>query len=349
MIHVGVLGFAHGHVMGYGTNMQNHPEWGVKITGGWDHDAERAKDSCEKLGATAFATAEELLASDIQAVIVSCETKYHPDMVELAAAAGKDIICYKPMALNMKDADRIVEAVKKAGVRFSMGWQMRVDPQNIKMKEIIESGKLGKLAIYRRRHSLATQNMGNFETTWHASPELNRDIFADDSSHPIDMMHWIFGMPETVSCEMSTIVNPKVPNDTGIALFKYANGMVADISCQFTTTAAEIGTEVYGSTGSIQQYFDDGPSTRLPHEGKVGLKWYFEGDEDWTNSDIPSPKGHFERIINQAPFMAEFLKGGPSVCTAEEGRDSLRLVMACYLSARTGERVSVWDDRVYEI
>ena len=208
---------------------------------------------------------------------------------------------------------------------------MRVDPQNIKMKEIIESGKLGKLAIYRRRHSLATQNMGNFETTWHASPELNRDIFADDSSHPIDMMHWIFGMPETVSCEMSTIVNPKVPNDTGIALFKYANGMVADISCQFTTTAAEIGTEVYGSTGSIQQYFDDGPSTRLPHEGKVGLKWYFEGDEDWTNSDIPSPKGHFERIINQAPFMAEFLKGGPSVCTAEEGRDSLRLVMACYL------------------
>ena len=270
-------------------------------------------------------------------------------MVELAAAAGKDIICYKPMALNMKDADRIVEAVKKAGVRFSMGWQMRVDPQNIKMKEIIESGKLGKLAIYRRRHSLATQNMGNFETTWHASPELNRDIFADDSSHPIDMMHWIFGMPETVSCEMSTLVNPKVPNDTGIALFKYANGMVADISCQFTTTAAEIGTEVYGSTGSIQQYFDDGPSTRLPHEGKVGLKWYFEGDEDWTNSDIPSPKGHFERIINQAPFMAEFLKGGPSVCTAEEGRDSLRLVMACYLSARTGERVSVWDDRVYEI
>ena len=81
MIHVGVLGFAHGHVMGYGTNMQNHPEWGVKITGGWDHDAQRAKDSCEKLGATAFATAEELLASDIQAVIVSCETKYHPDMV----------------------------------------------------------------------------------------------------------------------------------------------------------------------------------------------------------------------------------------------------------------------------
>ena len=47
--------------------------------------------------------------------------------------------------------------------------------------------------------------------------------------------------------------------------------------------------------------------------------------------------------------MAEFLKGGPSVCTAEEGRDSLRLVMACYLSARTGERVSVWDDRVYDI
>ena len=348
MVKVGVLGFAHGHVGSYGKNWKEHPELGVKIVAGWDHDAARCAKSCEALEATAYATAEELLASDIEAVVISCETKYHADYVEMAAAAGKNIICYKPMGLTMKDADRIVEAVNKYGVRFSMGWQMRCDPQNIKMKELIQNGDLGKVTIYRRRHSLGTHEWGNFDTTWHADPVLNRDIFADDSSHPIDMMHWIFGMPETVSCEMSTMVNPKVPNDTGIALFKYADGMIADITCQFTTVAAEIGTEVYGDKGSIQQYYDDGPSTKLPH-GTEGLKWYKQGDENWTISDIPSPKGHGERIYNQGVQLAEFLKGGEPVCSAEDGRDSLRCVLACYVSARTGERVSVWDDRVYDI
>lgn len=349
MVNVGVLGFAHGHVMSFGRNWMEHPDLGVRITGGWDRDAARCADCCEKLSAKPYASAEELLASDIQAVVVTCETKYHPDMVEMAAAAGKDIICYKPMALTMADADRIVDAVSRHGVRFSMGWQMRCDPQNIKMREIIESGKLGTITMYRRRHALATQEMGNFESLWHADPDLNRDIFADDSSHPIDMMHWLFGMPETVQCEMSSMINPKVPNDTGIALFKYKNGMIADISCQFTTTAAEIGTEVYGDTGSIQQYFDDGPSTKLPHDVNAGLKWYFTGDENWTISDIKSPVSHGERIYNQGMQLARFLTGGESVCTAEEGRDSLRLVLACYVSARTGERVSVWDNRVYDI
>ncbi len=349
MVKVGVLGFAHGHVMAYGRNWLEHPELGVKIVGGWDRDSARCADACEKLSATPYPTHEALLASDIEAVVVSCETKFHPDLVELAAAAGKDIILYKPMALTMKDADRIVEAVKKSGVRFTMGWQMRCDPQNIKIKELIDSGKLGKLTMYRRRHALATQDMGNFESLWHADPALNRDIFADDSSHPIDMMNWVFGMPETVSCEMSSMINPKVPNDTGIALFKYADGMIADISCQFTTVAAEIGTEVYGDKGSIQQYFDDGPSTKLPHEGVPGLKWYIKPDENWTLSDIPSPKSHGERIYHQGVQLAEFLRGGAPVCTAEEGRDSLRLVLACYVSARTGTRVSVWDERVYEV
>ncbi|MGI6239043.1 MAG: Gfo/Idh/MocA family protein [Christensenellales bacterium] len=349
MVKVGVLGFAHGHVMGYGKNWLEHPKLGVKIVGGWDRDPARSADSCAKLDAKHYESAEALLASDISAVVVSCETKFHADMVEIAAAAGKDIILYKPMSLTMRDADRIVDAVSKHGVRFSMGWQMRCDPQNIQIKQMIDEGALGTLTMYRRRHSLATQDMGNFESLWHADPDLNRDIFADDASHPIDMMNWIFGMPETVSCEMSSMINPKVPNDTGIALFKYKDGMIADISCQFTTVAAEIGTEVYGDKGSIQQYFVDGPSTKLPHEGVPGLKWYRSGDADWTLSEIASPKGHFERIYNQGEQLAAFLRGGETVCSAEEARDSLRLVLACYVSARTGTRVSVWDERVYEV
>ena len=346
---VGILGLAHGHVFSFGGEWIAHPEYGVEIAGAWDRDGDRLRREAPKLNAVPYDSLDELLHSGIDAVVIASETAYHAELVEKAAAAKKDIILYKPMALTMAQADRIVDAVNKNGVKFTMGWQMRVDPQNLKMKEIIDNGELGKLTLYRRRHSLSTHEWGNFSETWHASPELNRDIFADDSSHPINMMQWIFGMPETVSCEMSSMIDPKVPNDTGVALFKYKDGMIAEISCQFTTTAAEITTEVYGDKGTIQQYFGDATSTKLPHP-VGGLKWCHQGDADWTVSDIDSPKAHGERLGLQALPFAQFLKGerGP-ICSAEEGRDSLRLVLACYVSARTGQRVSVWDDRVYEI
>ena len=350
MIRVGILGFAHGHVYSVVGQWQEHPEYGVEVTGGWDHDAARAEQGCEKIGVKQYATAEELLASGVDAVFISSETSMHADLVEKAAAAKKNIILYKPMALTMAQADRIVRAVEENGVRFTMGWQMRTDPQNQKIRELIRTEALGKPCLYRRRHALATHTWAGFENTWHAAPEFNRDIFADDSSHPFNMMQWIFGMPESVSCEMSTMVNPKIPNDNAVALFKYADGMIAEITCSFTCNASEITTEVYCSEGTIQQYFGDGPATKLPRvENMPGLKWYREGDADWTDSGIPSPEYHGLRLGWQAKPMADFLAGGEPVCTAEEGRDTLRLVLACYVSAREGRRVSLDDPKIYEI
>jgi predicted dehydrogenase len=351
MVRVGILGFAHGHVMAYGGRWVQMPQLGVKIVAGWDHDRARAESSCATLGGAEVMNSAEALVSrgDIDAVVVSSETLYHAQLCELAAAAGKAIICYKPLALTLADADRIVAAVEKYGVLFTLGYQMRVDPQNIKIKELIEDGTIGDIHMYRRRHGLATHTWPGFENTWHADPKLNRDIFADDSSHPIDMLNWIFGVPETVMAELSTMCNPKVPNDNGVALFKYKNGMIAEISAYFTCSASEITTEVYGSRGSIQQYFGDGPSTRLPH-GTEGLKYFVEGSSDWTPSGIPSPAGHGERIAAQAAPFAEFLSGKrPPVCSVYEARDSLKMVLACYLSSNTGERVRLDDSRLYDI
>lgn len=349
MINVAILGFAHGHIGAIARDWLAHPEYGVQPVFGWDHDAERGRKSCEDFGIEFVASLEEILARDIAAVIITSETDMHASLVEAAAAAHKDIILYKPMALTMSEADRIVKAVNDNGVRFTMGWQMRTDPQNQKIRELITTEALGKTCLFRRRHALPTHIWDNFENTWHASPKHNRDIFADDSAHPINMMLWIFGMPETVSCEMSTMVNPKIPNDNAVALFKYANGLICEISCSFTCSASEITTEVYCQNGTIQQYFGDNPSTRLPRPAMPGLKWFKEGNADWTDSGLESPKAHGARLGWQAAPMAEFLKGGKAICTAEEGRDTLRLVLSCYLSAREGQRVSVYDPRIQDI
>lgn len=89
------------------------------------------------------------------------------------------------------------------------------------------------------------------------------------------MKNWIFGQPETVSAEISTMYSPKMPNDTAVLLFKYANGMIEEITCPFACSASEITTEVYGATGSILQSYGDAVSTWLPRpEGQPGLKFF---------------------------------------------------------------------------
>lgn len=347
---VAILGFAHGHVMAYGTEWVARPELGVTVAAGWDHNKERlAQNAGSFPGMKQCDTVEEALA-DVDAVVISAETSLHAELAEAAAAAGKAIICYKPLALTMAEADRIVAAVEKYQVPFTLGFQSRVDPQNIRIKEMIQKEEIGPTYLYRRRHGLSTHTWVSFDTTWHNDPKYNRDIFADDSSHPVDMMNWIFGVPETVYAEISTMHNPAVPNDTAVILFKYANGMIAEITCPFACTASEITTEVYGEKGAILQSYGDAVSTGLPRPaGQPGLKYYMVGDKDWTDSGIESPTVHRQRLVDQAEPFAEFLHGkrGP-ICSVYEGREDLRMVLACYLSAREGCKVRIDDPRVYE-
>ena len=344
-VKVGILGSAHGHVMTYGAVWANDPSLGIEIAGLYDHDAARAEKNAAALKTEAKPLEEILGDKSITAVVVSSETVYHAELVEKAAEAGKAIICYKPMALNLEQANRIVAAVEKYNVPFTLGYQMRVDPQNIEMKKIVDEKTLGDVYMYRRRHSLSTHTWPDFDKAWHTQPELNRDIFADDSAHPIDMLNWIFGVPESVMCEMTTMT--KIKNDAGVALFKYPNGLIAEISCYFAASAAEITTEIYCSDGAVAQYYGDAVSARLPRTNLAGLKWYKNGDAAWTDSDIASPPAHGERIKAQAYPFAEFLRGerGP-ICSCYEARNSLRMVLACYVSAMEGRRVKLDDPAI---
>ena len=349
MARVGIIGFAHGHVFAFGDRWQKQPELDASIVCGWDHDGQRGEEGCAKLGARYVSDINAMLRDEsIDSVVISCETSLHADYVEMAAAARKRIICYKPVALTLRQADRIVEAVDKYGVPFSMGWQMRADRQNIKIKELLDSGAFGKIYTIRRRHGLATQKMANFENLWHASPEYNRDIFADDAAHPMDFIYWLMGMPETVTAEFATMENPKIPNDNGIALLRYAGGAIAEVSCNFVCLAAENTVEVYCEKGTILLSYGDVPSTAVPHDLN-GLKWILDGDRDWTYSNIPSPVSHGERIAGQAEALAGFLNGRRApVATAQEARDALILVLACYVSNREGRRVAVDElDKIY--
>jgi predicted dehydrogenase len=352
-IGIGILGFAHGHVNAYCTEWRKNPAFDMNVVAGWDHDAARLAQAAKNYELQACATPEELLALPaVQAVVVSAETSWHADLVEKAAAAGKMIVVQKPIALTMPQADRIVAAVQRYNVPFTMAWQMRVDPQNIQIKELMESGELGKIFMVRRRHGLSTHLwQPPFSTVWHSKPELNRDIWADDAAHAIDFLHWLLGVPETVTAEIESLCNPDVPNDNGIAIFRYPGGPLAEVFCSFTCAAAENTVEVFGERGSIIQNYGDGVSCNVPHRTDVpGQKWFTTAKNDWTPSDIPSPASHGARIAGLSGPLAQFLHGerGP-IATAEEGRTSLRMTLATYVSTREGRRVRLDDPAIANV
>ena len=348
-VRVGILGLAHGHVGVYCREWRAHPEYGARVVAAWDHDPARLARAAEDHALAPEGTADALLArGDVDAVVIGAETSLHADLAIRAAAAGKALVVQKPLALTIPEADRVVDAVERAGVPCTVAWQMRVDPQNVQTKEILAGGSLGQVFMVRRRHGLNMHQWPNYTELWHVRPELNRDMWADDASHAIDYLHWLLGVPESVSAEIATLHDPRVPMDNGVAVYRYSGGPLAEVCCSFTCPAAENTVEVIAERGSIVLNYGDVPSANVPRPaGAPGLKWYTVERGDWTYSEIPSPASHGARIAGLARPLAEFLQGArPPIATAAEGRTSLRMTLACHLSTREGRRVRLDDPAI---
>ncbi len=343
-VRIGILGFAHGHVNAYIARWRACPDMGARVVAGWDHDPARSAAGCSAAGAEPAASAADLLARrDVDAVVIASETAHHAALVEQSAAVGKAIALQKPVALTRSEADRIVAAVARSRVPFTLAWQMRVDPHNLKMKDLLGGGRFGSVYMVRRRHCLPTQTWPTFAQSWHVRPELNRDVFADDAAHPIDFVYWLLGMPKSVVAEMGTLRDPRIQNDNAIAVFRYADGRFAEVSCSFAAPAGENTAEIVCEKGVIIGNYGDLVSTMVPRpSGGIQLKWYLADDGAWTVSDIPDIASQGERIAGLAGPLADFLRGRRApIATAEEGRAVLRLTLACYDSAEQGRRVEI--------
>ena len=350
---IGILGLAHGHVNTYITYWKEHPELDIEVVRAWDHDEARLNAAAEKFGFEKGMCPHCVVGDpEIEAVVIAAETVHHADMVEVAAEAGKKIVVQKPLALTMEQADRIVAAVNKYKVPFTMAWQMRVDPQNLKMKEMIENGSFGKVHQFQRRHNLGfCIGKKDPKEIWHLTPSLNRDIWTDDSAHPIDLIHWLFGMPESVTAEIETFGNPNIVNDNGIAVFRYPGGPLVEVCCSFICSGAEKTTEILGEKGYLVQCYGDAVTCAMPRkEDAPGMRFYNAADKSWSEIDIPSPHSQGERLRNLCKPLAEFLHGKAApIETAEEARDSLRLVLATLVSASEGRRVRPDDPAIAKI
>ena len=341
---IGIISFAHGHVNAYAGQIRGFDD--ATLIAAWDDDAERGRRNAESFGMAFEPDLGAMLRrDDIDCVIVASETNKHADLCLAAIEAGKAVLLQKPMAITLEDCDRIIEAVDRKGVWFSMAFQMRCDPQNIAMKQLVEEGAVGRVGLIRRRHCIPVLFSKAFvegPSKWHISAEANKGMFFDDAMHALDWLYWTTGQkPRSVIAEIDNVLTNVAPDDTGIAVFRFPDGMFAEVVNTSVTLAGENTTEIYGDRGVIIQNHGDSPSCGIKPPHPIGVK-LFQNDkaaEGWQDLGLPIPAGHGERIAGVARPFIDALKSGVPMCSSRDGRVSVEMCLACYQAAELGARV----------
>lgn len=342
---IGVLSHAHGHAGAYCEVMRDFDD--VDLIATWDDNVARGKAAAQAYGMAFREDIDDVIDDPrVDAVIVTVETNRHAAFVERAAVAGKHVLLQKPMATTLADCDRIIEAVQRHGIKFSMAFQMRHDPVNKKIKELVDAGAVGKVAVVRRRHAidvLLNPAFVNGPTRWHLDPTANVGMFFDDASHPADWFYWIFGQPRSVIAEIDSVVTDVSPDDNGVAIYRFAKGEIGILLNSSTSVAAVATTEIYGDKGTIIQDYGDAVALKSPRpEGVAPLRMIRSGEERWTEFDLPIPGSQRERLIAVPRPFIDYVRGlTEETISAEEGRVSVEMVLGAYRSMAEGRRIDL--------
>lgn len=341
---IGVLSFAHGHITTYAAQIAGFPD--ARLTAAWDDDEERGSRTAGRFGMDYSPHLEDVLSRpDVDCFMIGNETNKHADLAVAALEAGKAVLLQKPMALTLADCDRIIEAADRTGRWFSLAFQMRHDPMNQKMRELVRAGALGKVGTIRRRHCIPVLFNPDFvggKTRWHISAEANKGMFFDDATHALDWLVWMLDeMPVSVIAEIDNVLTDVAPDDTGVAVYRYPGGLFAEVYNSSVTLAGENTTEIYGDRGVLIQNHGDAVSTALRPVGAVGLKLYQKDKAElgWQDLGVPIPSGQGDRIAGVARPFIDGLRTGVPLCPAREGRKSVEMCLAAYRAAETGTRV----------
>ena len=278
-----------------------------------------------------FTSSEELIRSgEVDAVIVATPHYFHTTIGIDALNNVLHTIVEKPISVHKADAERLIAAHTNKDVVFSAMFNQRTDPHYIKLREIIQSGKLGKLTrinwiITNWYRTQAYYDNGGWRATWKGE---GGGVLLNQCPHQLDLMQWLFGMPKSVRayCKIGNFHNIEV-EDTVTAYLEYPNGATGVF---ITTTGETPGTnrlEVCGEYGKI--VIEDGTikwTTNL-----VGQEEFiktcpngFATPEHW-NIDIPCHSSGPQHVGILNNFVEAVLDGKPLLAPAEEGINSVEL------------------------
>lgn len=225
---------------------------GNKLIGVVSRDPARAKAFAEKFDAEhAYTSYEEMLRNpDVTVVAIHTPNSQHPEQAIAAARAGKHVFCDKPIALTVADAEKMVAECKKAGVKFGVNFHNRFLPAFNETKRIIASGEIGDVVLVELEASPGARPGGSL-SSWRVDPAMSGlGTTMSVGVHLYDILRYI--LASEISEVTAMFDAPRgVMETTSLAIFRFANGVMAQITINETAPNPYNNFIIYGTKGRI--------------------------------------------------------------------------------------------------
>ncbi|AOF93180.1 Gfo/Idh/MocA family oxidoreductase [Sinorhizobium sp. RAC02] len=331
---IAILGVEHYHANFWAGAFLQRPE--VEIVGVWDQAADKAAEFAGRHGIEVQDDLHRLIRKS-HAVAICSTTNGHLMLVEAAAALGRPVLCEKPLGIDRAQCDAIAAVVARTGIRFMQSFPKRFDPANHEIARLLQEKALGRVTLCRVRHGHSHGLTEAFRSAWFVDPARSGGgTLLDEGVHAADFLRWMFGEPESVFATLSSAALGLSVEDTAVATFRYADGLIAEVTTSWCFAAADTSVEIYGTEGSILLSGVD-IASRATREADF-LRVFRRGEgEGWSASDVvPSFKtGVFHEHVAWA-FVDALKNGGTMPVTIDDGRKAFAMIEAAYRSAATG-------------
>ncbi len=314
----------------------------AKLVAVCDVIASRVERVAKEHNAVAYADYRRMLERrDIDVVNICTPSGMHAQMSIDALQAGKHVICEKPMAMNLADADRMIATAKSTGKKLCIVLQNRYNPPMLDLRRLVDEGRLGKILLgnatvrwYRPQEY--------YEDGWHGTLAMDGGALMNQSVHHIDALQWFIGDVDSVFAHTATLAHKMQAEDAGVAVIRFKNGALGTVEGSTLTYPENLEGSValFGEHGSVKI-----GGTALNRKSIWKIEGALEHERELLmhdQVDPPSVYGFSHQAVI-ADMIAALRENREPRTNGREARKSVALVLAMYESARTGVSVKMTD------
>jgi predicted dehydrogenase len=332
MIGIGVVGVGE---MGkrHAENVRRHVS-GARLVAIADANLERAKQVAAELEIETYCDSVEALVArkEINAIVIVSPPKFHPQAIQVAAAAKKHILCEKPLALTLDQADVALEAVAKNGVILQMGHMRRYDPSYVEAMKRIQGGEIGDPIIFK-----AIGRDAQAPPPSYFQSGANGILLLDSSVHEFDLARWLM-RDEVVEVQAytATLSLPELVQygyfDSAVANLRFGRGAIGNVeSFMNARYGYDIRTEVIGTKGALQigRLWETGVQVLTEQGcGQQAIKHWLVRFAD-------------AYLLEMRDFVETVRSGAAPRVTGRDGRAAIAIALAAEKSSRESRAISV--------
>lgn len=302
----------------------------VELTAFSDLLVERAQELASRYGGRAYTSWREMLDREsLDAVFVCLPPFAHEDEVEVAAEKGVHIYIEKPIALDVGLAERMVEAVKKHGVKSQVGYQLRFSFAAERTKQLIDSGEVGSVGL-----AVGAFWCRFLRTDWWIDRSKSGGQLVEQATHLYDLLRWFCGEVSTVYAEMDRLFYRDIPGmtieDTSGVVLRFRSGAIGVVSSTIGAVPERWWTRwsIIGTGATIEA------------DGIESLKVYYSTRRPLIVEALEE-RGRDPLVLAERDFIDAVLHDREARVPIEEGARTLKLTLAAARAAEEHAPVQV--------